>query len=97
MVYKKGSIDYQANLEAMYQLENVVPMTLQERDALRRWVRNGHDIDSNPWHYFESDRSQMTFLKARRILFGASHGPWDSWEFETPWLLDHEKNTLFQQ
>ena len=31
------------------------------------------------------DGSPMNYLKAHRIRFGASHGPWDSWEFE-PYL-----------
>ncbi len=84
MMYKRGSVDYKVNLVALHEMEEVVPMTNMERLYLRNWVRNGHDVDSNPWNYYESDFSEMNYLKARRIKFGTSHGPWDSWEYETP-------------
>ena len=75
MRYAKGSVDYAVNLQSLHEMEELVPMTLHERECLRRWVKSGHDVDSNPWHYFESDNLEMNYLKARRILFGASHGP----------------------
>ncbi len=87
MRYRKGSVDYSVNLQSMREMEEAVPMTLHERECLRNWVRSGHDIDSNPWHCFESDHREMNYLKARRILFGASHGAWDAWEYESPWFV----------
>ena len=90
MIYKKGSIDYAVNLESLREMEMIVPMTSYEREDLRRWVKSGHDIDSNPWHYYEADYSEMNYLKARRILFGASHGFWDSWEYDSTGI--YEKN-----
>ena len=35
----KDSIDYQVNLVALQEMEEVVPMTLRERCCLRKWVR----------------------------------------------------------
>lgn len=83
MIYRRNSVDYEINLEALHEMEEFVPMTLNERNRLRGWVKAGHDIDSNPWHYLEDNGAEMNFLKAFRILYGSSHGPWDSWEFDT--------------
>ncbi len=82
--YRRGSVDYNVNLVSMHEMEEAVPMTAHERQCLRNWAKSGHDIDSNPWNYFEPDFSEMNYLKARRIKFGMSHGPWDSWEYDTP-------------
>lgn len=81
MIYAEGSVEYAVNLESLHEMEEVVPMTLRERSLLRAWVKRGHDLDSNPWKIFEPDGSNMNYLKALRIRVGASHGPWDSWEF----------------
>ena len=88
MRYAKGSEDYLANLEEMHEMEEDIPMTRFERARLRSWVKDGHDIESNPWDYLNSDSSPMNYLKALRIRYGVSHGPWDSWEFEVPWKWD---------
>ena len=85
MRYVKNSVEYEVNWEAFREMEELVPMTRSERSNLRRWVMDGNDVDSNPWKYFEMDGASMNYLKAHRIRFGASHGPWDSWEFE-PYL-----------
>ena len=95
MRYAKGSVDYAVNLQSLHEMEELVPMTLHERECLRRWVKNGHDVDSNPWHYFESDNLEMNYLKARRILFGASHGAWDSWEFDSPRIISAKSKDFF--
>ncbi len=97
MRYKKGSVDYAVNLEALREMEEVVPMTRHERECLRNWARSGHDIDSNPWHYHESDHREMNYLKARRIIYGASHGAWDSWEFDLPWITTLDGKELFDK
>ena len=89
MIYKKGSVDYEVNLETVHEMEEVVPMTSIERQYLRSWVKAGHDIDTNPFHLCELDGSSMNFLKARRIVFGASHGPWDTWEYASSALVPH--------
>ena len=43
----KDSIDYQVNLVALQEMEEVVPMTLRERCCLRKWVRQGNEVESN--------------------------------------------------
>ena len=81
MIYTRDSIDYHVNLESLHEMEECVPMTLSERNAIRLWAKIGHDIDSNPWKMYESDGHSMNYLKALRIRRGSSHGPWDSWEY----------------
>ena len=51
----KNSMDYQLNLLALEEMENLVPMTLHERTCIRKWVKSGHEIESNPWHYLDAD------------------------------------------
>ena len=75
----KDSIDYQVNLVALQEMEEVVPMTLRERCCLRKWVRQGNDVESNPWNYMDSDGTPLNYLQAFRIRFGYSSGPWDYW------------------
>jgi hypothetical protein len=81
MIYVRDSIEYHTNYAAFQEMEEHVPMTRFERDSFRLWVKCGHDIDSNPWKVYETDGQSMNYLKALRIRCGASHGPWDSWEY----------------
>ena len=82
MIYSHDSFEYRMNRAAFREMERFVPMTGIERSSLARWILKGHDLDSNPWNYFEpDDGSPMNFLKALRIRNGYSHGPWDEWEF----------------
>ena len=62
MRYERGSIDYGVNLEALHEMEEVVPMTSSERARLRSWVKDGHDVESNPWNFLNEDGSEMNFL-----------------------------------
>ena len=50
MRYRKGSYDYSFNMEAFHDMDRTVPMTKPERDALRSWVKAGHDIDLSLIH-----------------------------------------------
>ena len=88
MKYAKGSIDYKVNLVSLHEMEEVVPMTSYERARLRNWVKDGHDVESNPWNYLNDDGSEMNYLQCLRIHNGYSHGPWDSWEYQVPWKRD---------
>jgi hypothetical protein len=91
MMYDKKSIDYQINLETLKEMEECVPMTKKERDCLRKWVCEGHDPDTNPWDYFDSDGLPLNYLQAFRLEFGYSSGPWDYWkgpEHQTYWSED---------
>ena len=62
----KDSIDYQVNLVALQEMEEVVPMTLRERCCLRKWVRQGNEVESNPWNYMDSDGMPLNYLQAFR-------------------------------
>ena len=94
MTYRKGSSDFSLNLVALSEMEEIVPMTSFERAYIRAWVKSGHDLDSNPWNYLESDGVPMNYLKAYRIRYGASHGTWDHWEFDQSWILDESSSTI---
>ena len=97
MRYVTHSPEYIANSDSLMELEVSIPMTLSERNKIREWVQHGYDIDSNPWNAFEEDGSSMNYLKAYRIKFGASHGPWDSWEYESYWSWDQDNRELIRQ
>ena len=60
----KDSIDYQVNLVALQEMEEAVPMTLRERQCLRKWVRKGNEVESNPWNYMDSDGMPLNYLQA---------------------------------
>ena len=79
MMIDKKSIEYQLNKVALREMEEVVPMTLSERTAIRNWVRCGHEVESNPWGYYDADGCPMNYLQAYRIKFGYLSGPWDYW------------------
>lgn len=81
MKFVSKTAEYYANIDAMREMEQYIPMTRSERDLFYEWVHQGFSIDSNPWKILEPDGSPMNFLKALRIKQGYSHGPWDSWEF----------------
>lgn len=53
--------------DRLREFEDTVPMTRPERDALHRWVRGGHDINSNPWGYDYGDGWEMNYLEAMRM------------------------------
>ena len=55
-------------------------MTLRERSCLRRRVRSGHELESNPWGLLDSDGMPLNYLQAYRIEYGYSSGPWDYWK-----------------
>ena len=99
MTYQKDSFEFKMNRAAFREMEQVVPMTSIERSQFLYWILIGHDLDSNPWDYFEPDGSPMNFLKARRIRYGYSHGPWDSWEYDAHLILhsdsDEQQNTIW--
>ncbi len=95
MIYKKGSVDYQINMESLREMEEIVPMTSSERARLRIWVKSGHDVDSNPWDYFTESGTEMNYLQALRITSGVSHGPWDDWEYDVPYKWDSSHKHLF--
>ncbi|MCR5754945.1 MAG: hypothetical protein K6G30_09085 [Acetatifactor sp.] len=60
------AIEKEYLLEMLRDFEDNVPMTRPERNALRRWVWGGHDINSNPWGYCCGDGWEMSYLEALR-------------------------------
>ena len=92
MKYQRDSEEYKMNRAAFRELEEVIPMTSIERSQFFHWILTGHDLDSNPWDYFEPDGSPMNYLKALRIRCGYSHGPWDSWEYAVHLILHSEND-----
>lgn len=77
MKFQKKSIDYQLNMETFNEMDECVPMTKSERDALRQWVKQGYDIETNPWEIVDSDGGPLNYLQAYRLRNGYSSGPWD--------------------
>lgn len=80
MRYDKQSIDYQVNMVALHEMEEFVPMTNPERAAVRKWVKKGYELESNPWNYLDSDGMPLNYLQAYRLYYGYSSGPWDYWK-----------------
>ena len=78
--YQKKSIDYQINMAAFQEMDECVPMTKPERDALRYWVIKGYDVETNPWDYVDSDGEPLNYIQAYRLKYGYSSGPWDYWK-----------------
>jgi len=95
MIVDKKSIDYQVNLWTLHEMEEVVPMTLYERKAIHKWVRSGHEIESNPWNYLDSDGMPLNFLQAYRLKYGYSSGPWDYWTGEEHQVFWHDDLKCF--
>lgn len=82
--YKKHSFEYEMNMESFHYLDRYCPMTKPERDALRNWVKGGHDVDENPWGLKDSGQDPMSYLQAYRYRYGYSYGPWDYWKGPSP-------------
>lgn len=97
MRYVRGTDEYNVNYDLLLEMEEAIPMTRSERSHLRQWVHDGNDIQSNPWKYFEIDGTSMNYLKAFRLRFGASHGEWDSWEYDTYMIPDRSGKRLIHK
>lgn len=95
MKIDKQSIDYQINLLALDEMEDIVPMTRNERRCIRKWVRSGHEIESNPWNYMDSDGYPLNYLQAFRLEYGYPGGPWDYWKGPGEQLLWDDDRKCF--
>ena len=80
MRYPKKSMDYHMNMEAFHDMDERIPMTRPEREALRYWAQKGYDIETNPWNYQDCDGWPLNYLQAYRLKNGYSSGPWDYWK-----------------
>ena len=79
-VYMRHTPEYESNLSSFRAMEECVPMTIIERKATYDWVRNGHDLDSNPWGYLDETGAPCNYLRAYRSEYGHPSGPWDQWK-----------------
>lgn len=95
MRYDKDSIEYIVNLQALKEMEEIVPMTLRERRRIRCWAGKGHDIESNPWDYRDEYGYPLNFLEAYRLFYGYSSGPWDFWKGPEEQLLWDKSSRCF--
>lgn len=50
--------------------EESVPMTLPERKELRKWVKAGNSVHSNPGLFAYENGNEMDFLDALRFMDG---------------------------
>ena len=67
-MYKyRSTLEKQLQLEQLLEYESQHTLTHQERRQLRRWVRGGNDVTSNPWHYEYDDGWEMDFICALRM------------------------------
>lgn len=80
MRFDKRSAEYQTNMEAFHEMDIYVPMTRDERIALRSWAKKGYDVETNPWNYADCDGWPLNYLQAYRLKNGYSSGPWDYWK-----------------
>lgn len=100
MTYEKKTIDYQINLNALREMETFVPMTSYERSRVRCWVKQGHELESNPWNYRDTDGYPLNYLQAFRLRNGYSSGPWDHWkgpDTQTLWDEDTKSFHYFDE
>ena len=66
----KNSMDYQLNLLALEEMENLVPMTLHERMPLNylQAFRLKYGYPSGPWNYWKGPDEQFLWDDARQCF-----------------------------
>ena len=98
MKYRRNTIDYQITMDNLRWIDDVIPMTRSERRSLHAWVRDGNDIDSNPWEYYDECGMLLPYLQAFRLKYGYSGGPWDHWKGpETQLFWDNDRKTFISR
>ena len=70
MKIDRSTADYKVNMDDLRWMEDFVPMTRSERLSLRSCVKQGNDIDSNPWDLRDLDGMQLNYLEAFRLENG---------------------------
>lgn len=58
--------EHALHLEALHEMEADVPLLLEERNSLRRWVYAGGDPERNPWKYLDEDCWPLNYVRAYR-------------------------------
>ena len=46
MKFRKGTPEFEYNMDAMHEMEDTIPMTRSEREDLHFWVQHGNDIET---------------------------------------------------
>jgi len=64
MKQEENSFGRELCLEEMHEMEETIPMTLSERNRVRKWVYSGHTVRENPWRYKDSDGYELNYLDA---------------------------------
>lgn len=62
MRMEEKTLDQYIRLEELHEMEELVPMTLPERNRLRNWVYRGHSVSQNPWHYRDRMGYELNYL-----------------------------------
>lgn len=66
----RSPLEKQLQREQLLEYESHFNLTPLERQLLRRWVRYGNDVISNPWHYESGDGWELDFICALRTDLG---------------------------
>ena len=64
MKRKKMNPDHAVRLEELHEMEEFIPMTLPERERVRKWVYSGHSVSENPWKYHDCYGCELNYLDA---------------------------------
>lgn len=73
MIFQKDyrdPVDHALDLVTLREMEELLPMTLNERKSLRHWVYTGHDPEKNPWRFTDCDGWELNYLDAYRKHLG---------------------------
>ena len=64
MKQKINTLDHSLCLEELHEMEEFIPMTLPERERVRKWVYSGHSVSENPWKYRDRYGFELNCLDA---------------------------------
>lgn len=64
MKQKRNTLDHSLCLEELHEMEEFIPMTLPERERVRKWVYSGHSVSENPWKYRDRYGFELNYLDA---------------------------------
>lgn len=64
MKRKKDTLARYICLEELHEMEELIPMTLLERNKVRQWVYSGHSVSENPWRYHDEEGYELNYLDA---------------------------------
>lgn len=86
------SFEHAIHLEELHEIEKFVPMTLPERNRLRKWVYSGHGVDENPWHYKDCIGYELNYVDGYRKHLAEKWG-----EFYRPFYTVVQTDTMIYE